>query len=108
MSKIFIAKFELENTQHNYIYENSFDGWRTFHSDTFSPEIENQGILILSISGKTYTEKKGNARDLAIEWSNNYAGLDWSYGELAEVYTFFEKVGKRYGLLKEFKENGIC
>lgn len=105
---MFIGVYMFDYDIHNYIYNKKNGGFNDWLEDTFSPDIDVVGILDLSIKGKTYAEKKGNARDLAIEWSNNYAGLNWSYGELAEVYTFFEKVGKRYGLLKEFKENGIC
>ena len=107
MNKLFIAKYELDNEQHNYIYENNIYGWGEYHRDTFSPNTENIEILVLSIKGKTYTEKKASAESIAIDWSHNFMGLNWSYGELAEVYNFFEKVGKRYGLLKEFKENCI-
>jgi hypothetical protein len=63
---------------------------------------------LFKVSGKTYTERKENLRDLAIEYSNNVGETCLSYGELAEIGCFFEKNGKRYGLLKEFKENGIC
>ena len=31
-----------------------------------------------------------------------------SYGELAEAGEYFEKLGRRYGLLQEFRENAIC
>jgi hypothetical protein len=33
---------------------------------------------------------------------------DLSYGELADIYNFFEVNGKRYGLIQEFRENAIC
>jgi hypothetical protein len=31
-----------------------------------------------------------------------------SWGELAYWQEYFEKLGKRYGLLTEFRENCIC
>ena len=62
----------------------------------------------LTVSGKTYAERKADLQDKAIEWSNNNGlGGDWSYGELATIQEFFETNGKRYGLLKEFRENAI-
>lgn len=77
-----------------------------FFSDTFSPACEVLAALTLKTKGKTYHERKANARNLAIQFSNNnYPGLSW--GELAEIQAFFEKVGKRYGLLTEFRENAI-
>jgi hypothetical protein len=31
-----------------------------------------------------------------------------SWGELADWQEHFEKLGRRYGLLQEFRENSIC
>ena len=59
-------------------------------------------------SGKTYAERKCNLEELAKDWQTNFAWLGWSYSELAEIGDFFYKNGKRYGLLREFKENCIC
>lgn len=55
-----------------------------------------------------YARKKASARQEAIDWQKDVANHDYSYGELAEFVMHFEKLGKRYGLLKEFRENGIC
>ena len=88
----------------NYIYF-SFE---ERHRDTFNPLTESMGMLDFKIKGKNYTEKKANLEDLAIEWQGQFASYNWSYGELMEIGNFFEKNGKKYGLLKEFKENGIC
>ena len=56
----------------------------------------------------TYETKKEMARQEAIDWQNDFCNYNYSYGELAEFGYYFEKLGKRYGLLKEFRENGIC
>ena len=53
-----------------------------------------------------YQVAKENAREQAREWQiteDNY-----SYAELAYWQEYFEKLGKRYGLLTEFRENCIC
>ena len=55
-----------------------------------------------------YKTKKEMARQEAIDWQNDFDNHNYSYGELAEFVMHFEKLGKRYGLLKEFRENGIC
>lgn len=88
----------------NYIYF-SFEEW---NRDTFNPLTEIIGMLDFKIQGKNYTEKKASLEDLAKEWQGQFASYNWSYGELAEIGDFFERNGKRYGLLREFKENGIC
>ena len=55
-----------------------------------------------------YETKKEMARQEAIDWQNDLFRDNRSYEELAEAAERFEKLGKRYGLLKEFRENGIC
>lgn len=67
-----------------------------------------------------YMDKKAQARQDAIAYQmGEYSQVSFmasigykdgdglSYGELAEVQAIFERLGKRYGLLKEFKENCI-
>ena len=54
-----------------------------------------------------YTEHKEKARNEAIEWQHDFANHDYYWSELAEFSAHFEKLGRRYGLLREFKENGI-
>ena len=61
----------------------------------------------LTVSGKTYEQRKADLQDKAIMWSNAGSVANWSYGELATIQGFFEENGKRYGLLNEFRENAI-
>lgn len=56
---------------------------------------------------KTYRELKEAARQKAIEWQLNDADFPYSYGGLMILQDYFYKIGRRYGLLKEFRENGI-
>lgn len=56
----------------------------------------------------TYEIKKEMVRQEAIDWKNDFCNHNYSYRELAELGYYFEKLGRRYGLLKEFRENGIC
>ena len=56
---------------------------------------------------KTYRERKEAAREQAIEFQLSHGDHSYSWGELATLGSYFEKMGKRYGLLKEFRENGI-
>ena len=55
-----------------------------------------------------YAEKKAEVRDRAIQWQCEFADRVISWGELAEEQAEFERLGRRYGLLTEFRENGIC
>ena len=55
-----------------------------------------------------YQREKENVRNKAIEWQMNFDGKCLSWSELAYYQSYFERIGRRYGLLKEFRENGIC
>ena len=54
-----------------------------------------------------YQTEKERARNKAIEWQQDFGNHSYSYAELAYFEGYFTKLGKRYGLLGEFKENGI-
>ena len=55
----------------------------------------------------TYQENKEISRQKAIDWQNETTQKDVFYSELVEQAERFQKIAKRYGLTKEFKENGI-
>lgn len=55
-----------------------------------------------------YQKRKEAVREAAIDWQASFASIVWSYGEVAEWQEKFYRLGKRYGLLREFHENGIC
>lgn len=88
---------------------NLYDSFEQYHRDTFSPECVEVFALEFRIPGKTYQERKENARALAVD----YSGLDCSgspgisWGELGAIQAYFETAGARYGLLEEFRENAI-
>ena len=56
---------------------------------------------------KTYQENKERVRQMAIEWQYETSEHDYSYGELSDFAEIFNRLGKRYGLLREFRENAI-
>ena len=54
-----------------------------------------------------YMAGKENARLAAMNWQAEFAVRDISWGELAEAVARFERLGRRYGLMREFRENGV-
>ena len=54
-----------------------------------------------------YQEKKERARQEAIDWQLAVGEMNLSYGELNDAMEHFEKKARRYGLVREFRENGI-
>ena len=55
-----------------------------------------------------YKKEKNILRDFAIDWQYKYADLRYSWGDLYDWQQFFSEYGKKYGLLREFRENAIC
>ena len=55
-----------------------------------------------------YLKGKARAREKAIEHQYNFVNTTMSWAEYADHCEYFYKLGKRYGLLKEFRDNGIC
>ena len=55
-----------------------------------------------------YQKRKAEVRQQAIDWQLDFINHNYSWGELAMWGDYFHTLGKRYGLLKEFHENGIC
>lgn len=54
-----------------------------------------------------YQREKENARQQAIEWQANFYKYNWTMQDIWYYTARFEKLAKRYGLIKEFRENGI-
>lgn len=61
------------------------------------------------MSNKNYYQKRKNAlREEAISWQREFGDYSYSWNEIAYYEEHFERLGRRYGLLTEFRENGIC
>ena len=54
-----------------------------------------------------YQKSKETIRQVAIDWQKSFESCLYSMEEVVEWQIKFRKLGKRYGLLTEFKENGI-
>lgn len=93
-----------------YITTNNKELFRMFCKYTCE-QFDNHSFVVIEKrewNGKPgYNGKKEVARAIAIEWQNNFADRDYSYLELNGWQSFFEEIGARFGLLREYKENGI-
>lgn len=54
-----------------------------------------------------YYERKAHARQISIDWQLNFNNQTRHWNYCIQWAARFERIGKKYGLLKEFKENGI-
>ena len=101
---MFFASFkDAHGNEHTNLY---FD-WGKYFADTFSPECKIIQLIEFTVHGKNYRERKNSLKEIAVEFSHN-AVCGLSYGELYHIQNFFETMGKKYGLLREFRENCIC
>ena len=66
------------------------------------------GRVMNNTKVNNYQVAKENARQKAIDWQYEFSETSMSWGELAYWQSYFERLGKRYGLLTEFRENCIC
>lgn len=100
---MFYGSYYLDGKKHAAIYYS----WDRFHRDTFNPLCEEITIIPFETHGKRYADRRDSVRDTAVEWSNCEAWpLSWC--EVQTVVDWFYRMGKRYGLLTEFRENGLC
>ena len=54
-----------------------------------------------------YQHYKNRAIEKATQWQLEFSEHNYSFYEYYEFGKYFFKLAKRYGLIKEFKENGI-
>ena len=93
--------------QDGRLHSNLYSSYPAYFAETFSPDIEVYVVIPFKLYGKTYAARKECARELAARFqAENRPGLSWA--EVAEITAYFEKIGRRYGLLREFQENCIC
>lgn len=52
-------------------------------------------------------KNRQDAKDFAIEWQNWQSTQALSYGDLFYWQSILTNIGKKFGLISEFKENGI-
>ena len=54
-----------------------------------------------------YQAGKEKAREEAKKWQNDIAQNALAWWDVAHMGVYFEDLGKRFGLIREFRENGI-
>ena len=74
-------------------------------------KLKKNGIIYDAETNKPivnkYQRAKERARNKAIEWQHEFDGKCLSWSEVACYKDYFYKLAKKYGLVKEFKENAI-
>jgi len=102
--------FDFFNGSNPYITKNYKELFKMFCKYYYT-QTGNASFIVQGLREwyrKDYEGKKEVLRAVAIDWQNDFANRNYSYGELAEWEGFFEEYGRRFGLLSEFRENAIC
>lgn len=101
---MFYAKFSINGVEKCKLY---FD-WGEYHFDTFSPDTKIIALIDFTVHGKDYQSRKASVESIGIDWSNSSDVIGLYYSDLAILSDWFYRNGKRYGLLCDFIENGLC
>lgn len=101
---MFFAKYITNGTEKSELYF----GWDKFHADTFSPDTKIVCLIDFTVHGKDYQSRKASVESIGIDWSNSVDASGLFYSDIAILSDWFYRNGKRYGLLRDFTENGLC
>ena len=84
-----------------------YDRGEDYARDMFSPLVEPLEIIDFAVKGKNYRERQSSVQTIAMDFrAADIGGLFMS--DYARIGEWFTTQGKRYGLMKEFRENAIC
>ena len=100
---MFYAKFrDINGEEVAKLYDQGED----YARDMFSPLVEPLTVIDFAVKGKNYRERQSSVETIAMDFqAADIGGLFMS--DYARIGEWFTTQGKRYGLLKEFQENGI-
>lgn len=104
---MFYAKITAPNAQPLEMLIDTAADFDIYYSASFNPDCTVTRFNFDLPSGGSYAERKAKAEQIAIDWSYAVGDTALSYGEHAAIDEFFERIGRKYGLLREFRENGI-
>lgn len=87
----------------------AFCSYEELNTFLFNPAVDTCYTIIdtKKLPGKTYNFKQLLLREQAISYSNNAGNAPLTWDEYAAITNYFSKYGRRYGLIREFTENGI-
>ena len=108
--------FEFKDGSNPYVTTTRAAFWRMICKYSVVQESERSFAVegrteFYTVSGKkptSYQKAQAILREFAWAWQNKFAELRYSWGEAIEWAGFFEEYGAKYGLLREFKKNGIA
>lgn len=105
--RVYLGSYEQNGKRTAGIYFGG-KGLELFYQETFNPSIcATADIICLDPVGKTYQERKEQARYIIFDSHDFNNFPDLSYGELATLDYFCGRLAKRYGLVRELAAEGL-
>ena len=104
---MFYGIYEKDGNYYGGVYSTPQE-YKMWQEDTSDTNTNIVALFDFNSHGKTYAERKSDIRGKAIEYSNTAGLIDLSWYEYSLVTSFFDIYGRRYHLMEEFRENGIC
>ena len=86
----------------------TFANWKEYRDYTFSPEITVEAAASTEITRKNYRSERLQAHGILGELQNVASVPGLSYHEISIVQWNADRIARRYGLLTEARENGLC
>lgn len=109
MNKLIFVDYQDDNNIKSYLDSMLF--MNEYSYKDFINNIDNNihidNTLIFEIVGNDYISKKRSLQNIAQNFYIMFIDCSISYNELNIIQTWLYKKATRFGLVKEFKENGI-
>lgn len=83
------------------------NSWDAVHAEIFNTSKEDVYITDFSLHGNNYSDRKECARDIAINVQSVLSDAPVSYKELWIIQQELDRIARKAGLLREFRENAI-
>ena len=68
---------------------------------------DNHNAEDINFKSVAEVKTKDEARQIAIDWQSYQSNLAMSYYDICWCVKYFTALGKKFCIIKEFKENGI-
>lgn len=109
MNKLIFINYQNDNNIKSYLDSMLFFNEYSYKDfiNKIDSNIHINDILVFEISGANYNSKKRSLEDIAQKFYTMFIDCAISQGELLEIQDWLYCKAARFGLVKEFKENGI-
>lgn len=107
MKKLIFINFQNDDNIKTYLDSMLFLNEYSYKNFINNSNIHIYDTLIFEVVGGDYSSKKASLQDIAQKFYCMFMDCAISQGELLKIQDWLYCKAARFGLVKEFKENGI-